>query len=110
LRHTLHYLLQGPLGPETLKARYGLKEPEQLKLYRVLYKYTVTHVFDVFLMLLLGLLGAGGGDQLAVCLNHLILFWKPFFWEWLCAKLLFVQCSLARSFTYLAIHESPEGV
>eukprot|EP00983_Pelagomonas_calceolata_P111715 1159813-Pelagomonas_calceolata.AAC.3 len=33
--------LQGPLGPEALKARYGLKEPEQLKLYRVLYSYTV---------------------------------------------------------------------
>jgi len=34
-------LLKGPLGPEALKARYGLKEPEQLKLYRVLYSYTV---------------------------------------------------------------------
>lgn len=35
-------LTQGPLGPENLKAQYGLSEVDQLKLYRVLYSYTVS--------------------------------------------------------------------
>ena len=33
--------MQGPIGPESLKAHYGLLEADVLRLYRVLYLYSV---------------------------------------------------------------------
>ena len=32
--------LKGPLGPETLKSRYGMDEGDILRLYRLLYVYS----------------------------------------------------------------------
>ncbi|GFR43411.1 hypothetical protein Agub_g4492 [Astrephomene gubernaculifera] len=40
-------LLRGPLGPETLKNRYHMKERDILSLYRLLYSYSVGFFTDV---------------------------------------------------------------